>query len=376
MFMLKTEREEYNAHMGESLKDYEQQRYTEDDLTVVSSIIVPQAAAEFPDVSFWQRIINWTTMKSKTVAVLIRYSQADYADSEIEYNYSGANGMLRGGYHFYDGRKSPRYQAQKIAELLRLYPPEMEFIMDWERNYEGGVYNGIGNVVATMQEVERLYPAVKWGFYTGYYFFVENTLTMTAGQRAYLSTKPLHIAWYAPSSVVRIPDTWSDWTWWQWGTPPIGYEYGVSSVEIDMNKFNGTEAELMARYGEVEPPIDPPAGEIMYKGTTLVNLNVRNAPNSSGAWIMTMPVGTNIEADRIDNKWWHLASIDGTDVLTDMWAFEGENNGYIRLEETVEPPSSVDVYVTRIVKSEVQDIYYSDGTIQTWRADDIEYVKD
>lgn len=217
---------------------------------------------KFPDVSFYQSPINFDLMGN---IAIFRMGQNLWIDTQFEQsrNEATARGMIWGGYWFYDDRVSPSAQAQKVYSLFSNDQPrpKMEIFVDWEKSY-GGSYSGISNVVAFMQELERLMPWIKLGMYTGYYWFIGNTNTTThASQLSYLSKKPLWLAWYTsnPDNVL-IPRPWTKLDFWQYGTPPEGHLWGVSSIEIDMNWFNGTALDFYNRYlVNVPPPIIEPS---------------------------------------------------------------------------------------------------------------------
>ena len=72
---------------------------------------------EFPDVSFWQGVIDWRKMGS---AVIIRAGQNVWVDTKFETNRTEAvaRGMAWGVYWFYDDRVSPGAQADTLARLF------------------------------------------------------------------------------------------------------------------------------------------------------------------------------------------------------------------------------------------------------------------
>lgn len=49
---------------------------------------------------------------------------------------------------------------------------------------------------------------------------------------------------------------WQDWKFWQHTDKANGPYYGVTSLELDLDWYNGSEAELYA-YAQQEPPITP-----------------------------------------------------------------------------------------------------------------------
>lgn len=288
---------------------------------------------EFADVSFYQKVINWLIMRSKAQKVIIRAGQNLWVDIRFITNYVRAKqaGMLRGIYWFFDGRASPGAQAALLVSFIQNDKPELGVWIDWERNY-GGAHEGLRNVVAMMQEVERLLPGVEVGIYTGYYFFVENSNMIThRAQYAYLKTKKLWLAFYAPLADVRVPSLWPNgMTYWQKGTPSVGREWGVETIEIDMNEDMDSDPDPL--------PIPLPIGETM-QGTVKTLTNIRNAP---GATISGSDIGDLHERDIVTwDKgqlvgsviWYHLtnATRNGQPIITvgglnvsqraDCWAY-------------------------------------------------------
>lgn len=218
---------------------------------------------EFPDISFWQGTVDFTKM-SKASGVILRAGQGAYIDSQFEVNRSEVlkNKMNWGIYWFWDDRVSPSVQAEKLVSLFSSNKelPNMGIYCDWESTY-GGKFGSIGNVVSFMERVEELLPLARVGMYTGYYFFMQNTDTFRDNsQLKYLSKKPLWLAWYiVDPKYVKIPRLWTKLTFWQYGTPARGSEFGVNSKEIDMNWFNGTQEEFNKFCGNqtTQPPIPP-----------------------------------------------------------------------------------------------------------------------
>jgi GH25 family lysozyme M1 (1,4-beta-N-acetylmuramidase) len=197
-----------------------------------------------PDVSFWQGDIDFGVMVTKTKHIIFKSSQRNYADPKFQRNRSEAIrvGLPWSIYHFYDGRSSPRVQAETIANILDSYPMPIEIWVDWERSYMGA-YEGIINVVACMGLVESM-TGIKTGMYTGYWWFRENSNAVAhANQYKFLGQRKLWEAWYTynhqpspnPDNIL-VPKPWTKMDIHQYGTPAIGYSMGVQSREIDMNQ--------------------------------------------------------------------------------------------------------------------------------------------
>ena len=279
----------------------------------------------FPDVSFYQGAIDWVTMRAQTDAVIVRAGQRTWPDPKFAANWRQAReqGMTRGCYWFYDDRASPGEQADLLLSLIQPDPPEMEVWIDWETSY-GGAFAGLGNVVAMMEAVERGLPGARTGTYTGYYWWREHTNPTThASQYRYVAARPLWLAWYTDNpAYVLIPAPWTALTLWQYGTPAIGADYGVQSVEIDMNAFNGTADEFAARYGAPPPP--PQENTMEYREVTADVLNIRSTPDTSQTPIGKLYKGDIVEGDRrggVSDYWLHLTRIHRAGVwqAVDGW---------------------------------------------------------
>ena len=261
-------RDEYFGYAGKFLKKYEWERYTLAEKSLVfadrwkikRTITVPADAEQFGDVSFWQAGINWDIYATKARVAIIRIGQGAWKDSQFDFYYSEARrvGVALGGYWFYDDRSSPEQQASIIIASMQGKHFEKEIYVDWEVVYNGP-YQGLKNVVKLMKLLEagglQVYGI---GMYTGYYFFIEHSSwAMNAAEYNYLQYKALWLAWYAASTVVKVPPPWTESTWtdWQWGTPV--WDWGQPTAEIDMNRSRYTTAEFENRYLGGDPPDEP-----------------------------------------------------------------------------------------------------------------------
>jgi lysozyme len=301
-------------HAGKYLIDYETSRYTwlERNLIFldrVRSIVVSPDAEEYADVSFYQAGMDWDVYAAQARAVFLRIGQGSWQDTEFDTNYAQArlHELLVGGYAFYDGRTSPQLQATMIINAMRGRYFDMELIVDWERSYNGA-HEGLQNVVRLMRLLEAAGISCKAvGIYTGYYWFTGNSSPVVhATEYAYLKGHPLWIAWYAAASLVRIPEPWTSWTHWQYGTPAVFW--GQPTAEIDMNKFNGTRMEFAKRYGadETIPPSN--GGSMSYSKVNTGVLNVRTGPGAAYADIGDLITGDHLEVKEVTGGWARLAS--------------------------------------------------------------------
>lgn len=210
-------------------------------LDLYKMTVVQTEITRFPDVSFYQGVIDFAIMAKQTKGIIIRAGQGTREDSKFVANYSIAKskGLKRGIYWFYDDRYSPREQFEALKKLLDKYGlPEMEIWCDWENTYGGG-FGKLRDVVAFMQLIEKEYAAAVVGMYTGFYWFTEHSNPVANFfQYQYLKNKPLWLAYYnVDITKVRIPYPWTFMRHWQYGTPSIGISMGVETQEIDMNIF-------------------------------------------------------------------------------------------------------------------------------------------
>lgn len=277
-----------DAYMGQFLRNPQERKINLN--TFINGFSAPRYAfgmtavvtqeKKFPDVSFYQKVINYILMRSMTDTIIIREGQNEWIDEQFVNNMREAKArkMKRGIYRFYDGRVSPVTQAENLVRNVGTDLPEMEIWIDWEHNY-GGAYEGLKNVVIMMKRIEELLLSAKVGMYTGYYFFIQNSNAITnAAEYAYLKNKPLWLAWYTnDASIVKIPAPWTSLLLWQFGTPTVGYEYGCGTLNLDMNYFNGTQAEFNERYNAIP---QPPQEATMEQWKSLVEgLAVRSGAN-------------------------------------------------------------------------------------------------
>lgn len=204
---------------------------------------------KLPDVSFWQddpttpQPISFQQMSSMTRGVIIRAGQGTFEDRVFKTSWKNAKqaGLVRGSYWFYDSRVNPKRQAEKYVEVMGNDSGEMEMWCDYEDRY-GGPFGGWRNWFDFMERIKALLPEKKLGVYTGYYYWQE-----FAPGVSYFAQYPLWIAWYNPTPPL-VPPIWQDWTYWQFTDDGDGTLFGVESREIDLNYFNGSEAEFLARY--------------------------------------------------------------------------------------------------------------------------------
>lgn len=217
-----------------------------------------------PDTSFYQykwkdwtyreiiKAIDFGKMRTHTPAVILRAGQSTWRDPALHHSWKAAKaaGLLRGSYFFFDSRTAPKRQAEEWAAAIGDDLPEMECWADFEDRY-GGAWSNWEAWYDFMEYSKELMPATKFGVYTGFYYFKEFANTPKA--KNYFKQYDLWIAAYN-TTAPKIPPPFEKWLYWQYTDNGDGELYGVQSLNIDLNYFNGTEAEFMTRYGAVESP--------------------------------------------------------------------------------------------------------------------------
>lgn len=297
------------AYAGQHLYDYERKRYTFRErhagllrrFARRETIILPAEAEHFADISFYQAGMDWDTYALHARAAILRIGQNTWADTSFArfYDEAKARDIALGGYWFFDGRASPDQQLAVIKAQMSGRSFEMELFVDWEKNY-GGAYEGLPRVVELMQKIEAAGIKCKAvGMYTGYYWFVENSsATVNAAQYTYLKQRPLWLAWYASASAVKVPQPWSDWTHWQYGTPSLNW--GQPTAEIDANYFNGSRAQFEQKYlGGAVPPV---GGNMKYKVIWPNGVARRTAPTTSNSGTSLPPYALDAVVDVVEDN--------------------------------------------------------------------------
>jgi GH25 family lysozyme M1 (1,4-beta-N-acetylmuramidase) len=366
------------ARMGEFLREYNPPLVSLNatlNYFLTKPVKLPPSAlitmeVQFPDVSFWQGEVDYEIMSTKTKAIILRAGQNTWVDTQFDRNYAEAKrkGLLVGVYWFFDGRASPGEQAELLISLLRNKKLELEVYIDWEHNY-GGAHEGLRNVVAMMEAVERAGLDIKGvGLYTGYYFFRANSNpAANASQYIYLKGRVLWEAWYTNNSAeVLVPAPWTALTHWQLGTPVVAW--GQQSLEIDMNFFNGTKQEFEQRYGISGEPTMADYVEIRslsgnnhsIRGTTQYPIT----PHILGSVVTTLLAGTvartnpenyyvyasdvfvsGVKRAAMGDKWWRVSVGGLTGWIAEIHMGVAQTSATLVRENEPSEPHVVEVYI-------------------------------
>lgn len=282
-----------------------------------------------PDVSFYQddpetpQGINFTRMRQHAQFVIVRAGQNLWGDRDFKANWRGAKaaGLPRGSYWFYDSRIDPKRQAEKWVSMFEGDFGELPLFGDFEDTYNGG-YKGWKHWYDFLERVKQLIPANKEiGVYTGYYYWLENTVgvSIPSASLNYFKQYPLWIAAYNPTEP-SVPKPWDDWTIWQFTDNGNGAIYGVESLNIDLNYFNGDEEAFEQRFGVTLGPAPEPAPPGKNYRVTVTSLKVRSGPGLSFSQVGSIKLNEVVERleSNADETWHKIRKLDGS--LTG-WSF-------------------------------------------------------
>lgn len=212
------------------------------------------------DISKWNG--NWNAEKAKQAGaafVFIKASQATFTDSRFRENWRKAKeaGLLRGAYHYLDYSKPGEEQANYFANLLREDPGELPPVVDYEEKRNDNnpaialqFLKAFLNTLKSRTEIFEDAPYKAPMIYTSPAFWA---LYGDKTDREYWWQFPLWLAHWTTSSTPQVPAPWSMWTFWQFTSKGPGDVFGVESLAIDLNRFNGTLKELLEFAGWREP---------------------------------------------------------------------------------------------------------------------------
>ncbi len=200
------------------------------------------------DVSHHQGDIDWRALASEGVAFcFIKATQgARYDDPRFADNWAraGANGVLRGAYHFLSALDPVDDQVDNFLRVVgSLEAGDLPPVVDIEEDLSSGkdrweqvpIAERAQRAFAWLQQVERLLgrrPII----YTRRGFMAEKF-----GDYQPLTTYALWVAHYTKAAQPALPPGWTDWKFWQY--TENGTVGGISG-DVDRNIFNGSVGEL------------------------------------------------------------------------------------------------------------------------------------
>ena len=209
-----------------------------------------------PDVSIWDDIQSTPQKvemaKAKAMGasfVIIKAAQACYADLDFVWNWADAknDGLLRASFDFLVWDQDPNKQADFYCQMHEKDPAELGLWADFEW-WKTIPANALNILDAFLTRCDQN-TGKTTGIYTAPAFWAQyGSLDPRWAKR------PLWIANWGPTSPA-VPAPWgkNDWVFWQFSATEDGIAYGCESKAVDMNRFNGTVAQLYARANKPIP---------------------------------------------------------------------------------------------------------------------------
>lgn len=278
------------------------------------------------DVSEWQGAVNF--QKAKNNGAGFSFIRAQFGlnqDNRFIVNWNNAKdaGLLRGAYMFPITSVSSSLQIIKFAGILDKDPGELPPVLDIEP-YQDSIPNKqtILEYVNFILDEFGVYPII----YTGYYAWRDKVRSTDD----IFAKCPLWIANYDVSKPI-IPAPWKEWTFWQHSSHGDGIAMGASSLNIDMNRFNGSFPELKKFCGlpeewvSIEPDTsdtsEKPESEleqVMTYRTLYDGIRIRTKPGLQSSICGYASRGEVIEIDEFyePTKWGRIKGTDNWICIT------------------------------------------------------------
>jgi GH25 family lysozyme M1 (1,4-beta-N-acetylmuramidase) len=193
------------------------------------------------DVSRFQGDIDWDAVAGSGVKfafIQVSRSLTD-VDMKFDFNWRRAKevGILRGAYQRFHPGQDVMAQANLFLSKLGPYQAgDLPPVLDVE-DADGLGPTAIANAVRQWVEYVEQELGVRPIIYTGFYFWRDSV------GGADFSEYPLWIANYGASCPL-VPPAWTKWTIHQYSS--TANVPGITANTCDVNKFNGTLAELQA----------------------------------------------------------------------------------------------------------------------------------
>ena len=199
------------------------------------------------DVSYAQGRMDWN--KARAQGIAFAFARANYGlheqDSQIANNWPGmkAAGLLRGAYAFFIFNQSAEQQAEFTLSIVG-NGGDFPLVVDIEKFKTSGV-----DETPAAERVEKLHTWLDYVerqtgrkpiIYTSAY---EWQITVNSTE---FGDYPLWVANETSAAQPYLPSGWKSWLFWQYAADKdgLGRQYGAQSADIDLDRFNGTVADL------------------------------------------------------------------------------------------------------------------------------------
>lgn len=280
-----------------------------------------------PDVSFYQdddatpQKIDFARMKAAgAVGVIIRAGQNTWEDEDFKDYWQAAKaaGLPRGSYWFFDSRAEPGKQATLWRAQIGNDTPELGLWADLEESY-GGTWKGERNWRTFLEAVKIVFPGVRLGIYTANWWWQVQIVR----DQAYFGEYPLWVSQFTLTPLyVILPKPWENKgaRLWQFTDKGDGRAYGVESLNIDLNYWNGDLPSYRKYFGLAETPPPGNGGSMIFGRINTGALNVRQGPGANYMDLGDLTLNDHVVATEKVGGWWRLkdarrGSWAGTEVV-------------------------------------------------------------
>jgi lysozyme len=207
------------------------------------------------DVSGWQKIINWTTMRSRGIDFAwVRLAGYDTKNKKLFTDYYGhvniinarSNNILTGPYYYYGNAHNPVLQAQYlIAEVKKLPGYELPISIDLEdRTCKPS--DLLTRILTFFTEIKKALPSERFVIYTGPDYCTSYLQNAEWLHKYFLWISNLKAA----SPLIPLPWFPGEEIAFQFSDKGKGKFYGTETEQIDLDTSKLSLEELRGlKYG-------------------------------------------------------------------------------------------------------------------------------
>jgi len=205
------------------------------------------------DVSHHQGEVNWYAVAEAGISFAFAKATegATFVDPQFSRNWASMKdaGIVRGAYHFFRPAKPVESQVSNFLKAVNeLGDGDLPAVLDLEEapTPHGDEWEDVPGqnrvpLVLTWLDAVANRLGRKPIIYTRRGF-----IELELPEPAALAQSPLWVAHYTARAAPQLPSIWSNWTFWQYSEG--GKVDGVEG-HVDLNRFNGTAAELSGLAG-------------------------------------------------------------------------------------------------------------------------------
>jgi GH25 family lysozyme M1 (1,4-beta-N-acetylmuramidase) len=250
------------------------------------------------DISFYQRpdAINYDLLAEQVSGVILRACYSVYKDTAFERHYQEftSRGIPVGAYHYIIGSQPIQAQADAFNLAVGLKDMQLGCWIDVEDTREG-------TKLYRQQVLDYAALQPDMGIYTS-----KNAWSVIMGG-AYLTDRKLWVAHYTTNPYPLIPTGWD--SWWLWQFTSSGRLPGYAG-NLDMNRFNGDDADFAAWIGDLPiPEPEPKLFDAKVVTTPPNRLKTRFTPagleRPEADWLQSQAIVPVYETH--STGWWRVA---------------------------------------------------------------------